>query len=950
MEQPQQASNDAERVTALRALAIQHTPEERFDRITRTAAALFDVPIVLINVVESEIAWVKSHYGFAQGHVQREGAYCTHTVLVNTAVVIEDTHAERDFIRVPDPVFAAYRFYAGCPISTPDGIVVGTICLLDQRPRHFSTAKQAVLRDVAGWAESELAQIYAQRQVDRDLQRQLDSSLLLNQILATTTSSLDQQVVLDTMCSELAHALHIPNASVAVIDPGGYLEVIAHSRIGSWPSTRGIRLPLAGNLASLYVINERKPLAVSNVLLEDRLATSREILLELGVRAILIVPIIVNDQVLGTLGLDWSSPHTFLAAEIELVQQVARLVGQALERARLYAAMQQELNERHRAEQALRQSEARTRALLDAVPDSMVQLQRDGIFLDFKPSYRSTMLPSQLIGQSLIDIFPPAVAQQSLAALEQLFQTNEPQLVEYQLSRGDSISDYEARYVRCGEDQALAIIRDITERKNIDRLKNEFVSVVSHELRTPLTSIRGSLGLLSGGVAGELSHPVRAMIDIAYSNSERLVRLINDILDIEKIESGKLAFMFKPQLLLPLIEQTMLDNAAYAEQFGVRLVLADHDPALLINADTDRFVQVLTNLISNAVKFSPRGCAVTISYALQGSTVGIWVADCGPGISTAFQLRIFQKFAQADSSDSRQKGGTGLGLSISKAIVEKHQGQISFTSQPGVGTTFIIELPAWQQPNYAISPEPLQRKRVLVVEDDADVALLLSMMLEDAGFMVDRALDACHAKQLLALTRYAAMTVDLMLPDQNGLDFIHEVRADAATAHLPILVISARRLTEGAAMPEQALAQINWLAKPIDRQQLVAAMRAITLRQPGLPSRILHVEDDRDIRQIVQHVLHPIADVTPVATLAEARTALASQLFDLVILDVSLPDGSGIELLQQLQTTASTIPIMIFSAYDLSDEATRHAAVALVKSQTANATFLEKVTALIAAD
>jgi PAS domain S-box-containing protein len=236
---------------------------------------------------------------------------------------------------------------------------------------------------------------------------------------------------------------------------------------------------------------------------------------------------------------------------------------------------------------------------------------------------------------------------------------------------------------------------DITERKALEKLKNEFVSIVSHELRTPLTSIRGSLGLVLGGVAGEIPSQAQRMMQIAHHNSERLVRLINDILDIEKIESGSMALVLKPLELMPLIENALQDNRAYAQDLGVEMEINAEVPGLRVLADSDRLTQVLTNLLSNAAKFSPRGGVVSVSVERQDAAVCVSVADCGPGIPDEFRDRIFAKFAQADSSDSRQKSGTGLGLSISKAIVELLGGRIGYDSTVGKGTTFYFHLPEY---------------------------------------------------------------------------------------------------------------------------------------------------------------------------------------------------------------------------------------------------------------
>lgn len=252
-----------------------------------------------------------------------------------------------------------------------------------------------------------------------------------------------------------------------------------------------------------------------------------------------------------------------------------------------------------------------------------------------------------------------------------------------------------------GEPATLSILVDITRRKKLDRLKNEFVSTVSHELRTPLTSIRGSLGLIVGGAVGEVSASARELLDIADNNCKRLIGLVNDILDMEKIESGRMEYKFDIVDLSSLVAEMIRANQAYGEEFDVTFVSDGAQPEARVQGDRERLSQVLANLLSNGAKFSPRGEKVEISVTRNDDYWRVAVKDKGNGVPEAFRDHVFEKFSQADGSDTSQIGGTGLGLSISRAIVEKHGGHISFDSEAGKGATFYFDLPIWQAPDAA---------------------------------------------------------------------------------------------------------------------------------------------------------------------------------------------------------------------------------------------------------
>jgi PAS domain S-box-containing protein len=362
-----------------------------------------------------------------------------------------------------------------------------------------------------------------------------------------------------------------------------------------------------------------------------------------------------------------------------------------------------DISELKRTEQALRQSRERTRAIVDNIIDGIVTIDAKGEILSVnrKAAEIFGYAETELVGQNVNVLMPEPHRSGHDRYLANYAVTGSGNIIG-KTREVEGVRRNGRRFpleiavngVPFGNEQMfVGIVRDITERKEVERMKGEFVSTVSHELRTPLTSIRGSLGLLMGGAVGEVPEKVRAMLEMAEKNATRLITLVNDILDMEKLESGRMEFRFERLNLTSLVQQGITANDGYAREFGVKFVLAKSDKNVFVTGDHDRLTQVLANLLSNAAKFSPRGEKVEIAVSRRNDVARVSVADHGPGIPREFQGKIFGRFTQADASDSRKVGGTGLGLNISKTIVEKHGGTIRFDTQAGRGTTFHFELP-----------------------------------------------------------------------------------------------------------------------------------------------------------------------------------------------------------------------------------------------------------------
>jgi signal transduction histidine kinase len=369
----------------------------------------------------------------------------------------------------------------------------------------------------------------------------------------------------------------------------------------------------------------------------------------------------------------------------------------------------------------------------------------------------------------------------------------------------------------------LRAMRYANERKRLEGMKDEFVSSVSHELRTPLTSISGSLGLLMANAAGTLPETAMRLLKIAHANSQRLVRLVNDILDIEKMESGRVVFNLEKIEVRAMVARAIEANRGFAESHDVRIKLQEESGLCDVRADGDRLAQVLTNLLSNAIKFSPVKGEVVVAVKSEHNKIRITVRDHGAGISSEFKAHIFERFAQADASNARKRGGTGLGLSIVKQIVDRLDGEVGFEDAPGGGTIFYVDLPCWKtESDIAIVLDaPAGALRILICEDDLDAAVVLREQLKQVGFVTDIAHTSADAITCAMATQYRAVLVDLQLPDGDGITLILRLREMPQYADTPIVVVSADPARGRNDERSSRLNVLGWLNKPLNMDQLV---------------------------------------------------------------------------------------------------------------------------------
>jgi PAS domain S-box-containing protein len=501
---------------------------------------------------------------------------------------------------------------------------------------------------------------------------------------------------------------------------------------------------------------------------------------------------------------------------------------------------------------------------------------------------------------------------------------------------------------------AVVAFRDVTERREMERIKDEFVSVVSHELRTPLTAIRGALGLIDSNALDDKPEQAARMIHIALTSSERLGRLVDDILDTERLNASTTRLELEEHRVDALVATAVDQVAVLANEAGV--ALRPVGSSEVVRADGERIVQTLTNLLGNAVRFSPHGSTVRVTAMPVGDYVELRVDDEGRGIPPDKLEAIFGRFEQVDASDTRERGGSGLGLTIARSIVERHGGRLWAVSEgEGRGSSFRFTLRRVTLDLNRTADESLEEApaatRVVVVDDDPHVVDLFRRVLEERGYDVVGLTDGSAALEAIDDERPAAIVLDLAMPGTSGAEVLGRLRQSVATAGLPVVVVSGTRPTDAL---ETAVLADGWLVKPVDPGRLIETVREVIRRRPT-HNRVLVVEDDDDLRTVVATVLENGGlSVTQARSVSEARDALASGAEpDLVLLDLKLPGANGQELVADLRRHGRLreVPLVVYSGAEVSSEEREDLrlgrTVFLTKSHTAPDAVLRSVLDLL---
>jgi PAS domain S-box-containing protein len=636
------------------------------------------------------------------------------------------------------------------------------------------------------------------------------------------------------------------------------------------------------------------------------------------------VPVRVGNKVLAVLEFYSRSMLREDLEALAAVETVAASLGQMLARSQ----------EQGRAEGLYRQQEI----LLDSVADGICGIDRQGLVSFANPAAARLMgAPSaSLTGKPVHDLLHGSESNGGRCADDcPLRRATGHQMAaagEDTIYRADG-SSFPAEYFLTpilDEGRlsgSVLSFRDISQRYALDRLKDEFISTVSHELRTPLTSIRGALGLLSSGVLGQVNDKAANLLRIALTNSDRLVRLINDILDLERIQSGREPLTVRPVQLAEIVRQGIDGMAPVAETAGVQLI---HDATQVeIAADPDRLLQVLTNLLSNAIKFSPPGSTISVMLRPGTSGVTISVIDHGRGIPADKLEAIFGRFQQVDASDSRQKGGSGLGLAICRTIVLQHSGRIWAERNPVRGSTFRVFLPYKAAPKGTIEPPPSAfdhepgQGTVLLADANPTSRPQIAAQLTRHGY---RVVETSTVEQTLEAAHQGveAILLDTSLDGMNGWEILPLLRRLDPESRTPVVLLSVDNRP-----PAELLAELSsempaenagWAPKLVNEDALLRELARV-LCVPGEKARILIIEDDQDLARVIGNVFaRDTIEVQLAFTLQGALDACFTFQPHLLVLDIGLPDGDGFNVVDWLRQheNLARLPLVVYSGREFS--------------------------------
>ncbi len=856
MQAAKRPENETQRLTALRALSILDTPaDDAFERLTQLARDLFDVPMALVSLVDEERQWFKSHPGLPICETSREVSFCAHAIAADTPLVIEDAQSDPRFADNPLVTGKPHlRFYAGHPLRPSDSLAVGTLCLISDRPRAFSTRDRQLLASLAGQVDELLRQHQMRHTLSQTTRRyealfnesatgivriDLAGNVLSINPFALTMLGYTKAEVLGRNVSMLTPAAIRAEHDqfIARFLAGSAPNVIGRGREVEALHKEGHLVPV--HLAVNAIHNEQNDVVeflgiltnLSDVYDANHRMHKEQSLLKVLHQGITDYQALMSGEQLWTF---------LMEALRELTDSDYALIGEVMPTSttntlKIHAITDLSWSDesRHLMEQ-LRSGDmmltnpdsllGRVFAHGDAViTDDVYRHAKRGGFPPGHPRIDNYLGAPIFSGDKLIGMFAIANSQQTLS--HSLLHWLQPFTDTCALL----INLYRQLAEREQATMDLAAARDQAEQAN--RAKSEFLSSMSHELRTPLNAIIGFAQLLGKGRREPLSDKQKRQVGQIQKSGQHLLSLINEVLDLAKIESGHIALSIEPIAIESVIEDACSTLEANIEAAGLVLQRDPLPAPWWVAADYTRTKQVLLNLLSNAIKYNRPQGSIRIAVDQRGNDVCVRVTDAGHGIAPERQHELFEPFNRLDAEHGTIEG-TGIGLAITRELVERMQGQIGVTSAPGQGATFWFTLPITEADALSETPLPMtlasaapgQRHHLLYIEDNPTNQRLMEDIMED--FDQVRLQTVTSAELGLDLMRQSPpdlVLMDIHLPGMNGYQALDAIQKDASLRHIPVVALSANAMERDRAHG-LAAGFADYRTPPLDIDQLSATL------------------------------------------------------------------------------------------------------------------------------
>jgi PAS domain S-box-containing protein len=856
-------------------------------------------------------------------------------------LVLEDVQSDARFEPGPVPIGASMMV----PL-TVEGRSVGVLAADSKEARDFSPTAVATLTaladqvsvavdnarlfdEVKRFSEELEARVDERTQelaetMER-LRLQRDRSEVLYHIASELVASLDMDRVLSQALSMLQKAVQASKSAVILLDNNTgelyYRAAIGHTE----PIPPGGRLAPFNRDEGLvgWVLVNKEALIIPDAQEDPRCAT----IVAPTARSVLTVPVLGGgDESLGVILLQSPVVDAFAAPELRLVEAAAVQLGNALNNAELYRLIREQAERLGTMLRAQRIEAAKNQSILEGIADGVMVGDANGRVILFNAAAERilSITREQALGRFLDDILGlyGSSAREWMAQIEVWQQSPEAygadEFLATRIEAGRQVvSVHLSPVVSSGQEflGVVSVFRDITAEVEADRAKSEFVSTVSHELRTPMTSIVGYIDLMLMGATGDLSDLQLDFLKKVKGNSERLTGLVNDLLDISRIETGRIELQCMPVAMEDVVAEVMdlLQPKVVEKEQSIRMQVPEALPQ--VYGDPDRLTQILTNIAGNAHKYTPAGGEIEIHVYVRDAMVHVAVADNGIGIAPANQKKIFERFYRVEDDPAvYEVSGTGLGLAISLSLIQMHGGTIDLESELGVGSIFTFSVPlAEGEPQADVGAPPptivgTPKATILVVEDDDESADLLQLMLrqENVAFLTaSSGEDALHiAREKLP----DLISLDIRLPDLDGFEVLQLLKRDPQTADIPVIIISVvpdreRGLDYGA---------VAYLTKPIDEDRL----RKVVMRLLNQRGTVIVADGNRENLDAMRAALQLNGVRVRTTRRGEQAVLLAKDLRPaLMVLDQTLPDMDGYQVLETLRHHPNTanIPVIVMT-------------------------------------